>query len=166
MLFLIITRFYIYFFRVLLKMPFISGTFCFRKLHVNMGNNVRVSKYVDLLGDYSLLTCADNSEINPGCFLLAKDRIVLGENSTLAYKVVILTSANPNYPYNELSKIYPKMTKPVIIENDVWVGACAIILHGVRIGEHSVVAAGSVVTKDVPSHTMVAGCPARVMKHI
>ena len=58
------------------------------------------------------------------------------------------------------------MTKPVIIENDVWVGACAIILPGVRIGEHSVVAAGSVVTKDVPSHTMVAGCPARVMKHI
>lgn len=74
-------------------------------------------------------------EINSNCFLLAKDRIEIGENSTLAYGVTILTSANPNGPENKLSKLYPKMTAPVIIGADVWVGANATILPGVMIGD-------------------------------
>ena len=107
-----------------------------------------------------------NAEINSRCFLLAKDRIEIGENSTLAYGVTVLTSANPNGPLNELSKIYPKKTAPVIIGRNVWVGANATILPGVTIGEFSVVAAGAIVTKDVPSGVLVAGNPAVVKKKL
>lgn len=57
-------------------------------------------------------------------------------------------------------------TKPVVIEDDVWIGANAVILPGVRIGRHSVVAAGAVVTRDVPSGSLVAGVPATVKKRI
>ena len=57
-------------------------------------------------------------------------------------------------------------TKPVVIEDDVWIGANAVILPGVRIGRHSVVAAGAVVTSDVPSGSLVAGVPATVKKRI
>ncbi len=56
--------------------------------------------------------------------------------------------------------------KPVIIEDDVMIGANASIMPGVTIGTHSVVAAGAVVTKDVPPHSLVAGVPAKVIKNI
>lgn len=108
----------------------------------------------------------NHAEINRNCFILAKDKIEIGENSTLAYGVTILTSANPNSPYNKLSELYPAMTAPVIIGKDVWVGANSIILPGVTIGDYSIVAAGSVVTKDVPSGVLVAGNPAIVKKQL
>jgi acetyltransferase-like isoleucine patch superfamily enzyme len=54
----------------------------------------------------------------------------------------------------------------VVIGNDVWIGANVVVLPGVTIGSHCVVAAGAVVTKDVPDHTLVAGVPAKVIKTI
>lgn len=56
------------------------------------------------------------------------------------------------------------MFAPVIIKDNAWIGMSAIILKGVTVGEGAIVAAGSVVTKDVPPHTIVAGVPARVIK--
>lgn len=119
-----------------------------------------------LVGDYKNLYMHKYAEINRNCFILAKDRIELGENSTLAYGVTILTSANPNGPHNKLVELYPAMTAPVIIGKDVWVGANATILPGVTIGDYSIVAAGAVVTKDVPSGVLVAGNPAIVKKQL
>ena len=55
----------------------------------------------------------------------------------------------------------PQMTCPVIIEDDVWVGTRSLILKGVTIGHHSVIAAGSVVRKEVPPYSLMAGNPAR-----
>lgn len=130
-----------------------------------LGTTFYLSKHT-LIGDYKNLCLANNAEINYGCFLLAKEKIVIGENSTLAYGVTILTSANPNGPHNKLSKIYPKMSAPVIIGNDVWVGANAVLLPGVKVGDFSVIAAGSIVTKDVPSGVVVAGNPAKIKKHL
>jgi acetyltransferase-like isoleucine patch superfamily enzyme len=57
-------------------------------------------------------------------------------------------------------------TSAVVIEDDIWIGANAVILPGLTIGHHSVVAAGAVVTKDVPPHSLVAGVPAKVIKQI
>ena len=117
-----------------------------------------------VVGDYSNIVLHQNSEINDGCYLLAKDKIVLGRNSTLAYRVTVLTGADPNGPYNALSALYPAKKAPVIIGNDVWIGANSTILPGVTIGDFVVVAAGSVVTKNVPSGVLVAGVPAEVKK--
>lgn len=55
-------------------------------------------------------------------------------------------------------------TQPVVIEDDVWVGANSVILPGVTLGKHCVVAAGSVVSHSVPSYSICAGCPAKVIK--
>jgi len=65
-----------------------------------------------------------------------------------------------------LQKIYPKKTLPVHIKKGVWIGAGAIILPGVTIEEYSIVAAGAVVTKDVPPYSVVAGVPAKVVKKL
>lgn len=119
-----------------------------------------------LIGKYENLWMHNNSEIERGCLLLAKDRIELGENSTLAYGVTILTHADPNGPKNKLSKLYPPKQAPVIIGHDCWIGANATILPGVAIGDFSIVAAGSVVTKDVPSGVVVAGNPAVIKKNL
>jgi tetrahydrodipicolinate N-acetyltransferase len=62
--------------------------------------------------------------------------------------------------------IEPPSAKPVVIEDDVLIGANAVILEGVRVGRGSVVAAGAVVTKDVPPNVVVAGTPARIIKEI
>jgi acetyltransferase-like isoleucine patch superfamily enzyme len=119
-----------------------------------------------LVGDYSNLLMHNHTEIERNCFLLAKDKIEIGENSTISYGVSVLTSADPNAPYNALSKLYHTMKAPVVIGKDCWIGANSTILPGVTIGDFSVVAAGSVVTKNVPSGTMVAGNPAVVKKYL
>jgi acetyltransferase-like isoleucine patch superfamily enzyme len=56
--------------------------------------------------------------------------------------------------------------KPIVIKRNAWIGAAVTILPGVTVGENSVVAAGAVVTKDVPANTVVAGVPAKVIKTI
>ncbi|MGJ7457484.1 acyltransferase [Halomonas sp. RA08-2] len=137
----------------------------YKLLGVN-GDEYRICNDLKLIGSYAFLYLGNQSEINAGCFILAKDRISLGENSTLAYQTTILTSANPNGPHNKLAQFYPKMTAPVSIGHDSWVGARATILPGVSIGSYCVVAAGSVVTKDVPDYTVVAGAPAKLIKKL
>lgn len=117
-------------------------------------------------GDYHNIVLHKNCDVNYGCFLLAKARIEIGDNSALAYGVSIITSAYPNGEHNALSMLYPAKTAPVIIGKDCWVGANSTILPGVTIGDFSVVAAGSVVTKDVPSGVLVAGVPAVIKKYL
>lgn len=150
------------------KLPIIKrkSHFIYQKLGVHLAPTARMTSDCDIVGNYNNIVLKDNAEVNSGVFLLAKNRIEIGENSTLAYRVMVLTSANPNSPVNELSKIYPPISAPVKIGKNVWVGAGAIILPGVTIGDYSVVAAGSVVTRDVPSGVMVAGCPAKVKKQL
>lgn len=121
---------------------------------------------VRVIGDYKNIILHKNCDVNDSCFLLAKDRIEIGENSALAYGVTIITSADPNHDYNALASLYPPMTAPVTIGKNCWIGANSTILPGVVIGDFSVVAAGSVVTADVPAGVMVAGVPATVRKYL
>lgn len=110
--------------------------------------------------------CADNVNINAECMLVASSDITIGKNSTLAYRTLLTTNANPNAPYNELCKIYPPIHKEIRIGDNVWVGAGVIVLPGCRIGNNSVIAAGSVVCSDIPDNCMAAGVPAKVKKQL
>lgn len=119
-----------------------------------------------LVGSYSNLLMHDNSAIERNCFILARERIEIGENTGLAYGVTILTGADPQGPRNKLSALYPPLKAPVKIGRDCWIGANSLILPGVTIGDGSVVAAGAIVTKDVPAGVLVAGNPAIVKKQL
>lgn len=110
--------------------------------------------------------CADNVNINAESMLIASSDITIGKNSTLAYRTLLTTNANPNAPYNELCKIYPPIHKEIRIGDNVWVGAGVIVLPGCRIGNNSVIAAGSVVCSDIPDNCMSAGVPAKVKKRL
>lgn len=92
--------------------------------------------------------------------------VTIGSHVNLAQGITV-TALNHNF--SETGRRIDEQgisTNHVIIEDDVWIGANAVILPGVRIGTHSVVAAGAIVTKDVPSHSLVAGVPAKLIKKL
>ena len=92
--------------------------------------------------------------------------VTIGNNVNLAQGITV-TALNHNF--SDTNKRIDEQgisTNAVTIDDDVWIGANAVILPGVKIGNHCVVAAGAVVTKDVPPHSLVAGVPAKVIKQI
>ena len=129
------------------------------------------------LGDYSVIesfACINNAVGD----VIIGDHTRIGLHNTIIGPVDIgnhvnlaqgITVTALNHNFSDINKRIDEQgvsTNPVTIEDDVWVGANAVILPGVTIGEHCVVAAGAVVTKDVPPHSLVAGVPAKVIKKI
>ena len=129
------------------------------------------------LGDYSVIEsfCCINNAVGD---VIIGDHTRVGLHNTIIGPVTIgshvnlaqgITVTALNHNFEESSKRIDEQgvtTKPVIIGNDIWIGANAVILPGVSIGDHSVVAAGAVVTKDVHPHSLVAGVPAKIIKKI
>ena len=109
-----------------------------------------------VIGDYTRIGL-HNTIIGP---------VTIGSHVNLAQGITV-TALNHNFS-DENKRIDEQgiSTTPVTIEDDIWIGANAVILPGVNIGNHSVVAAGAVVTKDVPPHSLVAGVPAKIIKQI
>lgn len=92
--------------------------------------------------------------------------VTIGDHVNLAQGITV-TALNHNF--DDTTKRIDEQgiaTKPVVISDDVWIGANAVILPGVTIGKHVVVAAGAVVTKDVPDNTIVGGVPATIIKKL
>jgi acetyltransferase-like isoleucine patch superfamily enzyme len=94
------------------------------------------------------------------------DLITIEDEVSLAGGVYILTHSNPTRPLRELLGPSSHIVKPVHIKQGAWIAINVVILPGVTIGENSIVATGSVVNRDVPPYTIVAGNPARVVKRI
>ena len=108
------------------------------------------------IGDYTRIGI-HNTIIGPVC---------IGNHVNLAQGITVTAL---NHHFEDASKRIDEQgisTKPIVIGDDVWIGANAVILPGVTIGSHCVVAAGAVVTKDVPNHTLVGGVPAKLIKKI
>lgn len=129
------------------------------------------------LGDYSVIesfACINNAvgdviignHTRIGLHNTIIGPVTIGNHVNLAQGITV-TALNHNFEDSD-KRIDEQgvSTTPVVIEDDIWIGANAVILPGVTIGNHSVVAAGAVVTKNVPPHSLVAGVPARIIKQI
>ncbi len=113
--------------------------------------------------DYGLnIKIGKNVFINSGCCFQDQGGIEIGDNALIGQQVVIATLNHDINPAKRQNML-PSLVK---IGNDVWIGAKATILSGVTIGNGAIVAAGAVVTKDVPENTVVAGVPAKIIKQI
>lgn len=129
------------------------------------------------LGDYSVIesyACINNAvgDVTIG------DHTRIGLHNTIIGPVTIgshvnlaqgITVTALNHIFEDSDKRIDEQgvsTTPVTIGDDIWIGANAVVLPGVTIGAHSVVAAGAVVTKDIPPHSLVAGVPAKIIKQI
>lgn len=134
--------------------------FCGKLILCQCGKNVNIEKGASF-GKY--VSLGDNSGI--GVNALISNDVTIGKNVMMGPECMIFTS-NHVFEDRNIPMCQQGFTKPrpVIIEDDVWIGARVTILPGVRIGKGSVIGAGSVVTKDVSSYTIVGGNPAHVLK--
>jgi acetyltransferase-like isoleucine patch superfamily enzyme len=124
-----------------------SSFMCFPPFYTDFGKNITIGK---------------NVFFNTGCSFQDRGGISIGNGSMLGMNVTIAT-LNHGLSLETRNITY---ASPVIIGENVWIGSNATILPGVTIGDNSVVAAGAVVTKDVPANTVVAGVPAKFIKSI
>ena len=115
--------------------------------HTDFGKNIHVGKFVF---------------INAGCSFQDQGGITIGDGCLIGHNTVIATLNHDENPAKR-NELHPA---PVVIGKKVWVGSNATILPGVTIGDNAIVAAGAVVTKDVPPDTVVAGVPARILREI
>jgi acetyltransferase-like isoleucine patch superfamily enzyme len=102
-----------------------------------------------------------NVFINQSCTMYDLGGIDIGDDVMIGPNVNIITSSHPVEPSQRRAFV---IAKPIVIERNVWIAAGVTIIGGVTIGENSVVAAGSVVTRDVPPCAFAAGAPARVLR--
>lgn len=110
------------------------------------------------------LVIGDDVDLALDVLITTGGGVTIGDRTLIGYRTQILSSNHVIPPKPDRIFDAGHVSKPVIIGQDVWIGASCIILPGVTIGEGSVIAAGSVVTKSIPPFTIVAGVPARKIK--
>ena len=115
-------------------------------------------------GDRGSLEIGSGTFINFGTSLVATERISVGSNCQIGPFCMVMDNSYHRIEPERRNEVPP--SGPVIIGDNVWLGARTIVLPGVSIGDHSVIGAGSVVTHDIPARTLAAGVPARVLKDI
>lgn len=104
-----------------------------------------------------------NVFVNQNCTFYDLGGLTIGDDVMIGPNVSLITSGHPVAPSMRRAGV---TASPIAIENNVWIGAGATIIGGVTVGENSVVAAGSVVTRNVPPDSLVGGNPARVLRSI
>ena len=124
-----------------------ESTTVFTPLYINYGKHTKIGK---------------NVFINFDCTFLDLGGIIIEDGVLIAPKVSLLTEGHPTSVEDRHSLI----PKPIHIKKNAWIGANATILQGVTIGENSIVAAGAVVSSNVPDNTVVGGIPAKIIKTI
>lgn len=120
-----------------------EGSFVQAPVRVNMAECVKIGKNVAIM--YNVL-------------MMSRGGITIEDNAMIAANVQLISNNHDPYDRPVL------LCKPVAIRENAWVGAGATILPGVTVGKNAIVAAGSIVTKDVPDYAVVAGNPAKVVK--
>ncbi|MDR6564346.1 MULTISPECIES: sugar O-acetyltransferase [unclassified Arcicella] len=108
------------------------------------------------------ITIGKNVFVNHACTFMDRGGITLEDNVLIGPKVNLITTNHPINPAERRATI----SKPILIKKGAWIGVGATILPGVTIGENSIVAAGAVVSKDVPDNVIVGGIPAKILKTI
>jgi len=124
-----------------------ESTTLFAPFHTNFGRFIQIGK---------------NVFINHACTFLDMGGITIEDDVQIGPRVNLITENHPLDPANRKALI----CKPIVIKRNAWIGAAATILPGVTIGENAVVAAGAVVSKNVPDNMIVGGVPAKIIKTI
>jgi acetyltransferase-like isoleucine patch superfamily enzyme len=124
-----------------------KSTRIFPPFHTNFGQSITLGK---------------NVFINHACSFLDLGGITIEDDVLIGPRVNLITENHPLDP----SDRHALLLKPIIIRKNAWIGAAATILPGVTIGQNAVVAAGALVSKDVPANTVVGGIPAKFIKQI
>jgi acetyltransferase-like isoleucine patch superfamily enzyme len=165
-----------------------SGSFFYPEAsvenHKGIPAKIRIGKDTHIRGQLLVfkyggeIEIGNNSYIGEGTRVWSGEKIVIGNNVLISHNVNIVDTNSHELDSTERAVRYKKLieagpwenkgsilTSPIVIQDDCWISFGAIILKGITIGKGAVVAAGSVVTKDVPDYAVVAGNPARIVKY-
>lgn len=124
-----------------------ESTVVFPPFHTNFGRYIKLGK---------------NVFINHACSFLDMGGITIEDNVLIGPRVNLVTENHPLDPSDRKALL----TKPILIKKNAWLGAAVTVLPGVTIGENSIIAAGAVVTADVPPNVIVGGVPAKIIKSL
>jgi len=135
----------------------------YRHLFKNLGMSSLIYAGVYLTHTYGI-SAGNKLSINTGALIDGRGGITIGEGVMIGPNTVIVSSSHQfervDMPMTSLDHVM----QPVVIADDVWIGANVSVTGGVKIGKGSIIAAGAAVTKDVPEYKIVAGVPAKVIK--
>ena len=127
-----------------------------------LGANSTIEDYDVINNGVGPVTIGHSARIGIGSVVIGP--VAIGNHVIIAQHVVM---SGLNHSYEDISRpinLQPVSTRPIVIEDECWIGANVVITAGVRVGNHSVVGGGSVVTKDVPPYSVVVGNPARIIR--
>ncbi len=125
------------------------------------------SIYIEARNTQSRIIFGKKLRINNNCtFISEGDGIEIGDNTFIGMNTIIMDTDGHPLEHTERNKLAPPKTFPVRVGCNVFIGANVTILKGVTVGDCAVIAAGSVVTKNIPAHTVHAGNPARAIKSL
>lgn len=132
--------------------------------HITLGNNVTLNRYAYVTASRAGVQIGAYSELNHFVVINGAGGVSIGKHVLIGPTAQLISYQHSyqaaDLPIAKQDYIY----KPIVIENDVWIGAGALILAGVTIGQGSVVGAGAVVTKSCEPYSVLMGVPARVVK--
>jgi len=129
------------------------------------GSNVNIDRYADITVKYGELIVGSGTYIGQFSVICAREKTVIGSDCLIAEHVTIRDQDHV-FVAGLKTKDTGYKNKPIIIGDNVWIGAKSTITKGVKIGNNSVIGANSVVTHDVLPNTVVAGIPARILHTI
>lgn len=131
---------------------------------INLKNNITIYNNVIFWGPGSI-SVGDNSAIGDNVIIYSSESggVTIGNNSLVAANCYLIDSDH-SYSKDKLVREQPLISKPIILEDDCWIGANSTVLRGVTIGEGAVIGANSLVNKDVSKFTVVGGVPAKELK--
>lgn len=133
-----------------------------KEIFGSCGKNVWIVPPMKLaIGKY--ISIGEGCYFNAGTTFIDDWKIEIGSNCLFGPNVTLCTTGHPISPNHRMDGMY---SFPIKIGNTCWIGANVIVLPGITIGDHSVIGAGSVVTKDIPANVVAAGNPCRVLRQI
>jgi acetyltransferase-like isoleucine patch superfamily enzyme len=127
-----------------------------------LGDDSTIEDFATVNNGVGDVRIGNRTRIGISCVVIGP--VTIGDDVMLAQNIVL---SGLNHPYEDVTMPISKQkvtTKEIKVDDEVWIGSNAVITAGVTIGKHSVVAAGSVVTKDVPAYSIAVGNPARIIK--
>ena len=127
-----------------------------------IGRSGKIDRFATLLVRDGELTIGARAHVGIGSVIVCRDSITIGDDALIA-EYVTIRDQDHRYGGPQVTARNGFETGPIVIGNNVWIGAKATITQGVTIGDNAVVAAGAVVTRDVPSGAIVGGIPARII---
>lgn len=129
-----------------------------------IGGRTLVGRHVELIPQHGSIQIGNDCSVNNFVIMYGAGGITIHDECRIATGVVIVAFNHNFTDAQQPIHSQPVSAQGVLVESDVWIGARAILLDGVTVGQGSVIGAGSVVTRDVPEYCVVAGNPARFLR--